>query len=78
MDANFDNLIRRYISSVGDPVTSEEVDTYERLSRIQAREAGERGARRLRLLYGGTLLALLSGQIVAVAIFTFLLGFDVI
>ncbi len=78
MDANLDNLIRRYISSVGDPVTSEEVDTYERLSQIQAREAGERGERRLRLVYGGTLLALLSGQIVAVTIFTFLLGFDVI
>lgn len=78
MDADPDSLIRRYISSIGAPVTSEDVDTYERLLQIQAMEEGERGDRRLRLIYGGTLLALLSGQVIAVTTIAFLIGFGVI
>ena len=66
MDADQDSLIRRYVSSIENPVTLEDVDTYERLLQIQARSEGERGDRRLRLVYGGTLLALLSGQVIAV------------
>ena len=54
------------------------MDTYERLSRIQSREEEERGDRRLRLVYGGTLLALLAGQIIAVTAFAFLMGYGLI
>ena len=78
MDVDSDSVISLYISTVGPPVTSGELDTYERLTRIQAREAAGRGDRRLRLIYGGTLLALLSGQIVAVTTFIFLMGLGLI
>lgn len=72
------SLIDRYISSIGNPVTSEEIDTYDRLSRIQSRELGERSDQKLRLVYGWTLLAILVVQIVAVTVFSFLIGFGVI
>lgn len=75
MEQDWDAILRRHISLVGTPVTSEEVDTYERLSRLQAKAAGERGDRILRLVYGITLLFLLSVQILAVCVFTFLIGF---
>ncbi len=78
MESDSDSLIRRYISSVGTPVTSEDVDTYERLSQIQARAEGERGEQHLRLVYGIILLVLLSGQIIAVTTFVFLMGFGFI
>lgn len=75
MDPESDSLLRRYISSIGTPVTSEDIDSYERLSRIQAREQGERSDQRLRLIYGGALLVLLTLQIIAVTVFSFLMGF---
>ena len=59
-------------------MTSQDVDTYDRLSQVQARSEGLRSERRLRMLYGGSLLAILSSQIVAVTAFMFLIGFDVI
>lgn len=59
-------------------MTSQDVDTYDRLSRVQSRSEGLRSERRLRMVYGGALLGLLSGQIVAVTTFTFLIGFGVI
>ena len=67
-----------YIVSVGPPVTSQDVDTYDRLSQVQSRSEGLRSERRLRMVYGGALLALLSGQIIAVTTFVFLIGFGVI
>ena len=78
MELDSDSLVHRYIASIGTPVTSEDVDTYERLSQIEARSEGERGQRKLRLIYGTTLLGLLFAQIVAVTFFMFLLGFGVI
>ena len=78
MGVDLDHLIRRYVSSVGTPVTSEDVDTYERLSQIQNRAARERGERTLRLVYGTALLALLAGQIIAVTMLAFLIGFGII
>ena len=78
MESDSDSFIRRYISSVGTPVTTEDVDTYERLSRIQARAEEKRGDRNLRVVYGGSLIVLLSGQIAAVTTFVFLMGFDFI
>ena len=78
MEPGSESLVRSYISTVGPPVTSEDVDTYERLSRIQSWEEEERGDRRLRLVYGGTLLALLAGQIIAVTVFAFLMGYGLI
>ena len=59
-------------------MTSQDVDTYDRLSQVQARSEGLRSERRLRMVYGGALLALMSGQIVAVTAFMFLIGFGVI
>jgi hypothetical protein len=78
MEFDSESLVHRYIASIGTPVTSEDVDTYERLSQIEARAEGERGQRKLRLVYGTALLILLSAQIVAVTVFTFLLGFGII
>ena len=78
MDPESDSPIRRYISSVGTPVTSEDIDSYDRLSRIQAREQGERSDQKLRLIYAGALLVLLTSQIIAVTVFSFLMGFGVI
>ena len=78
MDPESDSPIHRYISSVGTPVTSEDIDSYDRLSRIQAREQGERSDQKLRLIYAGALLVLLTSQIIAVTVFSFLMGFGVI
>ena len=78
MEFDSDSLIQRYIASIGTPVTSEDVDTYERLSQIEARAEGERGQRILRLIYGTTLLVLLSAQIVAITVFVFLMGLGII
>ena len=52
MSVDLDDFVRRYVSSVGTPVTSEDVDTYERISQIQDRAARERGERKLRLVDG--------------------------
>ena len=78
MESDSSSLVVRYISSIGTPVTSEEIDTYERLSLIEARSARGRGELRLRQAYGVTLLVLLSAQIVAVTTFMFLTGFGLI
>ena len=78
MNADFNDLLRRHVSSVGSPVTSEDVDTYERLSQIQATAERERGERKLRFVYGTALLELLAGQIFAVTALAFLIGFGVI
>ena len=78
MNHEADSGIRRYVSAVGTPVTAEDVDTYDKLSQIQARTDDERGQRQLRIVYGTTLLALLSGQIIAVTVFAFLMGFGTI
>ena len=68
----------RYISSITGPVTATDVDTYDKLSRIEARTEEGRGQRRLRIIYGTVLLALLAGQIIAVTVFAFLMGFGII
>ena len=59
-------------------MTAQDVDTYDRLSQVQSRAEGLRSERRLRMVYGGALLGLLSGQIIAITTFVFLIGFDVI
>lgn len=78
MSVDPNDVVRRYVSSVGTPVTSGDVDTYERISQIQNREARERGERNLRLIYATALLALLVGQIIAVTTLAFLIGFGII
>ena len=70
--------ISRYISSIGRPVTAEDVDTYDRLSQIEARSEEERGQRKLRVIYGTALLVLLSAQIISVTVFSFLMGFGIV
>ena len=78
MNSDLDNLIRRYIYSIGTPVTSEDIDTYERLSQIHSREQEQRSEHKLRFIYGGVLLFLLAGQVIAVTVFSFLMGFGLI
>ena len=58
-------------------MTSEDVDTYDRLSQVQSRSEEQHSDRVLRLIYGGVLLVLLSGQIIAVTAFMFLIGFGI-
>ena len=78
MSPDSDTLINRHISTIGSPVTSDDIDTYERLSHIHSREQGERSDHTLRLVYGLTLLVLLTVQIIAVTVFSFLIGFGLI
>ena len=78
MSADLDDFVRRYVSSVGTRVTSEDIDTYERISQIQDRSARERGDRKLRLVYGAVLLAHLAGQIIAVTTLAFFIGFGIV
>ena len=75
METDWHRTVQQHIAQIGTPVTSEEVDTFERLSQLHSRTEGERDDRRLRLVYGITLLALLSSQIIAITVFTFLVGF---
>lgn len=75
---NTDSPVSLYIISVESAVTAQDVDTYDRLSQVQSRAEGLRSERRLRMVYGGALLGLLSGQIIAITTFVFLIGFDVI
>lgn len=72
------DAVSQYIASIGRPVTAEDVDTYERLSQIEAKTEEGRGQRRLRTIYGTVLLGLLSAQIIAVTVFAFLMGFSII
>ena len=78
MSTDLDDFVRRYVSAIGSPVTSEDLDTYERISEIHARAARERGERNLRLVYGSALLALLAGQIIAVTTLAYLIGLGII
>ena len=78
MNNDSGKVVHRHITSVGAPVTAEDVDTYDRLSQIHAKEDEGRGQRQLRILYGVVLLALLSLQIVAVTAFAYLMGFGYI
>lgn len=78
MERDSGDAISQYISRIGRPVTAKDVDTYDRLTQIEARAEEGRGQRRLRTVYGTVLLGLLSGQIIAVTTFAFLMGFGVI
>lgn len=59
-------------------VDSEEVEVYERIQRIQFREARERGERKLRMGYALAFLALMALHLVAIWAVIFLLGFGLI
>lgn len=67
-----------YIVGIGSRVTSEDIDTYDRLEQLASRSAGQRSERNLRLIYGWALLVLLSVEIVSVLAIAFLIGFQVI
>lgn len=75
MGTDWNRTVRQHIAQIGTPVTSEEVDTFVRLSQLHSKTEGERDDRKLRVVYGVTLLALLSSQIIAITLFTFLVGF---
>ena len=67
-----------YIMGIGSRVTSEDIDTYDKLEQLASRAATQRSERNLRLTYGWALLILLSVEIVAVLTIAFLIGFEVI
>ena len=67
-----------YIVGIGSRVTSDDIDTYDRLEQLASRSAVQRSERTLRLTYGWALLILLSVEIVSVLTIAFLIGFKVI
>lgn len=73
-----DGPISPYIVGIGSRVTSDDIDTYDRLEQLASRAAGQRSERTLRLVYGWVLLLLLSIEIVSVLVIAFLIGFGVI
>ena len=78
MCCNIDALIGLHVSSIGTPVTSEDIEVYDRLSQIQTRGQEARGDYSLRIFYGRALLLLLFCQVMAVTTIAFLMGFDII
>ena len=78
MHSDIDSLIGLHLSSIGTPVTSEDIEVYDRLSQIQTRGQEARGDYSLRIFYGRALLVLLFGQVMAVTAIAFLMGFGVI
>ena len=58
-------------------IPSEDIEVYERIQQIQAREARESGERRLRLGYAVVIITLLTLQLIFVAVVVFLLGLGV-
>ena len=78
MPFDMEDAVRPYIVGIGSRVTSEDIDTYDRLEQVSSRAEGQRTERTLRRTYGLALLILLSVEIVAVLVITFLIGFDVI
>ena len=70
--------ISPYIVGIGSRVTSDDIDTYDRLEQLASRAAGQRSERTLRLTYGWALLILLSVEIVSVLVIAFLIGFEAI
>ena len=70
--------ISPYIVGIGSRVTSDDIDTYDRLEQLASRATGQRSERTLRLTYGWALLILLSVEIVSVLVIAFLIGFKAI
>ena len=54
------------------------IDTYDRIQQIQSREAQQTGERQLRHWYAIAIMALLTLQLIFVAVVIFLLGFGII
>ncbi len=78
MPFDLENSISPYIVGIGSRVTSEDIDTYDRLEQVASRAEGQRTERVLRRNYGWALLVLLSVEIVSVLVITFLIGFKAI
>ena len=78
MPSDIDSLIGLHLSSIGTPVSSYDIEVYDRLSQIQTRGQEARGDYSLRLFYGRALLVLLFAQVVAVTAVAFLMGFNII
>jgi hypothetical protein len=78
MPFDMEDVVRPYIVGIGARVTSEDIDTYDRLEQVASRAEGRRTERTLRRIYGLALLTLLSIEIVAVLVITFLIGFGAV
>ncbi len=78
MSFDAEDPISQYIVGIGSRVTSEDIDTYDRLEQVKSRTETQRTERLLRRIYGWALLALLSIEIIAVLVIAFLIGFGVI
>ena len=78
MSFDTEDPISPYIVGIGSRVTSEDIDTYDRLEQVKSRAEGQRTERLLRRIYGLALLALLSIEIIAVLAIAFLIGFGII
>lgn len=78
MSFDAEDPISQYIVGIGSRVTSEDIDTYDRLERVKSRTEAQRTERLLRRVYGWALLALLAIEITAVLIIAFLIGFGVV
>ena len=78
MSFDAEDPISQYIVGIGSRVTSEDIDTYDRLEQVKSRTEAQRTERLLRRTYGWALLALLTIEIIAVLVIAFLIGFGVV
>ena len=78
MSFDAEDPISQYIVGIGSRVTSEDIDTYDRLEQVKSRTEAQRTERLLRRIYAWALLALLSIEIIAVLLMAFLIGFGVV
>ena len=63
--------------TLSEDLPPEDVDTIDRLQQIQSRDARERQERNLRQWYAIAIMALLTLQLIFVAIVVLLIGFEV-
>ncbi len=78
MSFDVDDAVSPYIVGIGSRVTSEDIDTYDRLERVTSRSESHRAERNLRQIYALVWLTLLSVEIVTVLVLAFLIGFSVV
>lgn len=75
MPFDMEDAVRPCIVGIGRRVTSEDIDTYDRLEQVSSWAEAHRTERNLRWIYALTLLILLTIEIMAVLVMRFLIGF---
>ena len=75
-DSNQD--LFEFVESIGREVTTDDIDVIARLSEISSARSAEGQNRKLREIFGVSLLGLLAAQVISINILAFFLGFGLI